>query len=175
MEVKRYADKVITEEESKDVETYKEAGWDFEEVWAMDNDGNLMFKHELDSDEDEDEDEDDSYKDDYKEMYHAMVNSPLTELSEAINDEQEEIKVKDGDALPSAPNLAVIGDENSLETILYTSKDGNTLEVQRGIEGNVKSWNKGSLVSRNFTAYDHNAFKENIDMLIEEVGRLNNK
>ena len=43
------------------------------------------------------------------EMYAPMVNSPITELEDAIDAEQTTIEVVDGSKLPDAPNLAMIG------------------------------------------------------------------
>lgn len=97
------------------------------------------------------------------EMYAPMVNSPITELATAIDDTQTTIEVVDGSKLPDAPNLAMIGLGEDTETILYTEKNGNVLSgVTRGFQGVAKAWPQGTRVARFFSAYDHNAFMQNI-------------
>jgi len=96
-------------------------------------------------------------------MYPAIINSPQTELAGAINDTVDTFDVLDGSALPDAPNLATIGIDESAETILYTSKVGNTLSgVSRGFQGVAKSWGSGVKVARMFTEYDYSALQGNI-------------
>lgn len=95
-------------------------------------------------------------------MYDGMVNSPQTALAESINETQTTITVVDGTKLPSAPNLAVIGQGEDAETILYTAKNGNTLSgVTRGFQGTAKSWSASTPVARLFTEYDWRSIKEN--------------
>ncbi|MCL2462738.1 MAG: hypothetical protein FWF44_08745, partial [Defluviitaleaceae bacterium] len=48
------------------------------------------------------------------------------------------------------------------ETVLLTAKDGNRLTVVRGFQSAARAWNDGTTIARNFTAYDHDAFAENI-------------
>lgn len=96
-------------------------------------------------------------------MYPAQPNSPTTKLSQSISDTQTTIDVSDASSLPPAPNLAVIGQGESAETILYESKNGNTLEnVTRGFQGTSKAWSAGTSIARYFTAYDHDTFINNI-------------
>lgn len=97
------------------------------------------------------------------EMYPAIVNSPTTVLSSDIGDQDTTIPVEDVSCFPDAPNLAVIIDSNSAETILYTGKDSNSLiGVTRGFQGTAKSWSSGTQIGRMFTAYDHDAFRSNL-------------
>lgn len=96
-------------------------------------------------------------------MYPAQVNSPQTELSESIGATDVTIPVINASLLPAAPNLLVIGTDESAETIRYTGKSGNTLTgVIRGVEGTAKNWNAGSKIARNFTAADYEAMRANI-------------
>lgn len=99
-------------------------------------------------------------------MYPAMVNSPETTLSAGITIDATTIPLDDASVLLAAPNLATIGSDEDAETILYAGKDGNSLTgCTRGFEGVAKAWNTGDTVFRAFTAYDHRAFKENIENL----------
>lgn len=97
-------------------------------------------------------------------MYPGMVNSPQTELASAIDDSQTTIPLLDATVLPAAPNLATIGTGEDAETVLYEGVDGNDLtDVTRGFQGAAKAWNAGTKVARNFTAYDYDALRENVE------------
>ena len=99
-------------------------------------------------------------------MYPAIVNSPETALSSAIDAVQTTISVLDASKLPAAPNLAIIGTGKEVETILYTGKTANDLTgCTRGFQGVAASWVLDTLVARFFTAYDHDTFKQNIEGL----------
>lgn len=102
-------------------------------------------------------------------MYEAKVNSPSTILSSSITDSQTTIELEDATVLPDAPNLLTIGDGEDAETCRYTNIDGNTVTVEREFEGDAKGWDTGTPVARNFTAYDHNAFKDNINNLKDKT------
>ncbi|MDR9852888.1 hypothetical protein RJP21_04640 [Paenibacillus sp. VCA1] len=104
-----------------------------------------------------------------KPMYPAMVNSPETELTADINVTDTEISVLDATKLPAAPNLLTLGSDETAETVRYTEVNGNTLTVERGFQGAAKSWSKGTKVARYFTAYDHDAARENIDGLYDRL------
>jgi hypothetical protein len=96
-------------------------------------------------------------------MYPGFVNSPQTELVEAIDDTQTTIEVTDASNLPDGPNLATIGSDETAETIRYDEIIGNELTgVERGFQGASKAWGAGSKVARQYTAYDHDAARENI-------------
>lgn len=96
-------------------------------------------------------------------MYPAVANSPQTELSAGITASVTTIAVLDASKLPTAPNIATIGVDESAETIRYSGISGNTLTgVTRGFQGASKSWVMATPVARNFTAYDHDALRNNI-------------
>ncbi|MBU5673253.1 hypothetical protein [Paenibacillus brevis] len=97
-------------------------------------------------------------------MYPAVVNSPKTELVGAITDSNTEIEVADVSVLLQPEGLAVIGNGEGAETIQYTEVDGNILKgCIRGFQGTAKPWGAGTRLARNFTAYDHDTFKANIE------------
>ncbi|MHA6484456.1 hypothetical protein ACX1C1_21400 [Paenibacillus sp. strain BS8-2] len=97
-------------------------------------------------------------------MYSGMVNSPVTELAAAINNSQTTATLVNGAALPAAPNLAVIGQGELAETILYTGKSGNNLSgITRGLQGSPRSWGAGSKIARNFTERDYESMRQNIE------------
>jgi hypothetical protein len=97
-------------------------------------------------------------------MYQAKTNSPMTELSSAIDNVQTTIPVSDASALPPAPNLATIGTTDTAETILYAGISGNDLTgVTRGFQGTALSWGTGTKIARYYTSYDHDTFKANIE------------
>lgn len=104
-------------------------------------------------------------------MYPAKNNSPATVLSVNCTATATSIVVESSAVLPPAPNLAVLGSDDTAEIISYSAIDSNVLSgVVRGINGTTpKAWAAGTNVARNFTAYDHDAFKANIELLNEEV------
>lgn len=96
-------------------------------------------------------------------MYPAQVNSPQTELSAAITNAVTTISVLNASVLPAAPNLVVIGSDETAETVLYTGKSGNDLTgCTRGFQGTAKAWGAGVKVARNFTAYDYDSLRTNV-------------
>ena len=102
-------------------------------------------------------------------MYSASVNSKETRLSEDITETATEIFVTDADVLPDAPNLLVIGgNSDKAETVKLVSKDGNKLTVERSFQGVSIAWKANTIIGRNFTAYDHDTFKSNIENLNTE-------
>lgn len=105
-----------------------------------------------------------------QQMYSAVNNSPKTALTVAITATSTLIAVDDAAKLPDGPNLAVIGYEADAEIIRYTTKDGDNLGgVTRGVNGTTaKAWPVGTVIARNFTAYDHEAFRRNIEELDEQ-------
>lgn len=104
-------------------------------------------------------------------MYPAKNNSPATVLSVNCTATATSIVVESSAVLPPAPNLAVLGSDDTAEIISYSAIDSNVLSgVVRGINGTTpKAWAAGTNVARNFTAYDHDAFKANIEMINEDV------
>ena len=104
-----------------------------------------------------------------KKLYPANVNSPQAMLSSAITAIDTTIAVTDTSVFPPPPNLAVIGESDAAETVLYTAINGKGLIVTRGFEGTAKAWAKNTTIARNFTAYDYNAVRENIDEISDNV------
>lgn len=101
-----------------------------------------------------------------KEMYKGKVNSPATQLAEAIDLQVKNIKVKDASVLPEGPNIAVIGTDGNAETIKYESINNNILVgCTRGFQGEIRAWDKDTPIARNFTEYDLNSLQENIEDL----------
>lgn len=99
-------------------------------------------------------------------MFPAMVNSVATTIMGGIGANDTVFYVIDDSRIPDPPNLLVIGENSALaETVKLTAKDGNKLTVIRGFQGAARVWEAGTTVSRNFTAYDHDAFKNNIEEL----------
>lgn len=100
-------------------------------------------------------------------MYTSVNNSPATALTADIAVDATSFSVVDGNVLLEGPGIAVIGDGNSAEIITYTERTGDTLSgVTRGVNGTVAAvWAAGTSIARNFTAYDHEAFKANLEYL----------
>lgn len=100
-------------------------------------------------------------------MYPAMPGSPKTTLTADITADATSLTVVDGNVLPVAPNILVIGDDENAEVIGYNAKSGNTVSgLVRALGGTVASaWSAGAEVARNITSFDHDRFKENIEDL----------
>ena len=100
-------------------------------------------------------------------MYSAVNNSPQTSLSANIAAADTTITLLDSSVLPAAPNLCTIGTGEDAEVVLYTAKNGNVISgCTRGFYGTTaKAWAAITPVYRGFTAYDHDAFKENLDQM----------
>lgn len=96
-------------------------------------------------------------------MYPAIVNSPSTALQNAIDDVVTSIEVSNGNLLPDAPNIATIGKGDNAETILYNTKAGNVLSgITRAFQGIARNWPQGTQVSRLFTEYDYERFRQKL-------------
>lgn len=109
-------------------------------------------------------------------MYPAVVNSPKTELVAAITETDAEIEVADISVLLQSEGLVVIGNGEGAETVKYTSVEGNVLKgCIRGFQGVAKPWAVGTRLARNFTAYDHDAFKWNIEAHDSVITVLKNR
>lgn len=102
-----------------------------------------------------------------KTMYPAQPNTPETTLAGALTTSDTSVTVLDGSILPDAPNLLTIGaDTTTAETVLMTAKAGNVLTIERGYDGtSPRSWTKGDIIGRYFTAADQTAIQENIKAL----------
>lgn len=104
------------------------------------------------------------------EMYKGQINSPILILTETINERQTEIKIKPEKDIPELPNLLVIGEGSNVETVkVLKHLGGGVLKVERGFQGENKAWKEGTPLVRNFTAYDHDTFIENIKFLEENT------
>lgn len=107
-------------------------------------------------------------------MYEGLAFSPQTTLTSAIGASEQVIPVADVSAFPDAPNYATIGgNDGDGETILYTAKTGSALSgCTRGVEGVAKRWDSGEIISRNWTAADHNALIQNVTELENKTNDL---
>lgn len=99
-------------------------------------------------------------------MYDGVVNSPETYLTQNLAADATIIYVADGSVFGELPNIAVIGTDQTAETILVEKKrsDGG-YNVKRSIEGNNGSWTRTTPVARNFTNFDYQQIKDNIEKL----------
>ena len=99
-------------------------------------------------------------------MYDGVVNSPETYLTQNLAADATIIYVADGSVFGELPNIAVIGTDQTAETILVEKKrsDGG-YDVKRKIEGNGGNWARVTPVARNFTNYDYQQIKDNIEKL----------
>lgn len=107
------------------------------------------------------------------EMYPAAVNSKVTVTLGVLNADSTIIEVLDGSVLPDAPNLLVLGSDQTAETVKLTAKEGNTLTVERGIQGNAIAWPAGTQVARNFTAKDWDDLVANVATIVTKIMGLN--
>lgn len=107
-------------------------------------------------------------------MYPAKAGSPKTVLAIQISASATQITVADASVLPSAPNICVLGSDSNAEIVSYSAKNGNVLTgVVRGLGGTVASvWDVDTIVARNFTSFDHDRFKENIEALANEKANV---
>ncbi len=103
-------------------------------------------------------------------MYPAVNNSPQVTLTGSITATAAQIPLSSVTALPAAPGLVTIGVDDDAELIRYNGIGGNTLTgCERGFSGTTaRVWEAGEAVYRAFTAYDHDAFKANIEALNTE-------
>jgi len=100
-----------------------------------------------------------------KEMYPGMINSPETTITNNINESDTIIYVLDPARVPEPPNLMTLGTGTNAETVKVLEINDNAITVERGFQGVAKSWPAGTVIARNFTEYDYNALKENIEDL----------
>ncbi len=107
-----------------------------------------------------------------KTMYTGLVNSPETTITNDIDSADTLIYVLDPSRVPTAPNQMTLGTGTNAETVLVTEVNGSALTVTRGFQGIAKAWPAGTIIARNFTEYDYNALKENVEELDENLGDL---
>ncbi len=100
-----------------------------------------------------------------KVMYPGMVNSPETTITNGINESDTIIYVLDPARVPTPPNLMTLGTGTNAETVKVLEINDNAITVERGFQGIAKSWPAGTVIARNFTEYDYQAIKENIEDL----------
>ena len=108
-------------------------------------------------------------------MYPAKAGSPKTVLAANISASATQMTVADASALPDAPNIAVLGSSaDKIEIVSYAGKTGNTLTgLVRGLGDTVAAvWEIDTIVARNFTSFDHDRFKENIEALASEKANV---
>ena len=106
-------------------------------------------------------------------MYAGEINSPATTITNNIGVADTLLYVLDPARVPtSLPNLMTLGTGTNGETVLIQSIADNLLTVQRGFQGIAKEWPAGTVIARNFTEYDHAAFKANIEDLVDELNAL---
>ena len=102
------------------------------------------------------------------EMFEEKPYSPPGQLTQPINASATTIhfeNVTEFEALPDGPNYAVLGVAEDSETVIYASKTGMQLNgVIRGVQrpGEARSWPAGTVISRNITALDFKAIRDNI-------------
>ncbi|WP_277220733.1 right-handed parallel beta-helix repeat-containing protein [Peptoniphilus vaginalis] len=99
-------------------------------------------------------------------MYDGVANSPDTFLTSPLASGGNIMYVADSSVFGTLPNLAVLGSGANAETVLITSKRSDQgLNIQRAVEGVARDWVKASIVARNFTNYDYQQIKDNIEKL----------
>ncbi len=99
-------------------------------------------------------------------MYKGIAFSPIATLTANISATDTVIPVSDVNAFPDGPNIATIGTDSEAETIIYGIKTSDSLSgCTRGVEGTAKEWAIGEIISRNFTAKDHEDIIKNIEDL----------
>ena len=108
-------------------------------------------------------------------MYAAKANSPQTTLAADITAADTSMTLVDATVLPAAPNLCTLGDDENAEVVSYTTITGNVVSgLVRGQSGTVASvWTTGTPVARDFTSYDHDTFKGNIEDLNTNKSDIN--
>jgi len=105
-------------------------------------------------------------------MYKGLVNSPETTITNNISESDTIIYVLDPARVPELPNLMTLGTGTNAETVKVTEISGSAITVERGFQGIAKSWPAGTVIARNFTEYDHAAFKANIEELADGLNDL---
>lgn len=104
--------------------------------------------------------------------YPAAVNSKATVTMGVLDQATTIVEVLDATVLPEAPNLLVLGTDQTAETVLMTAKENNTLTIQRAVQGIAKSWPAGTQIARNFTGKDWDDMRSNVEALFNELVSL---
>ena len=101
--------------------------------------------------------------------YPAAVNSKATVTMGALDQATTIVEVLDATVLPEAPNLLVLGTDQTAETVLMTARENNTLTIQRAVQGIAKSWPAGTQIARNFTAKDWDDMRSNVEAIVTKI------
>ena len=104
--------------------------------------------------------------------YPAAVNSKATVTMGVLDQATTIVEVLDATVLPEAPNLLVLGTDQTAETVLMTARENNTLTIQRAVQGIAKSWPAGTQIARNFTGKDWDDMRSNVEALSNELVSL---
>ncbi len=98
-----------------------------------------------------------------KTIYPGIPFSPITVLTQPLNEESSIVYVEDSSVFPDGPNIATIGADENAETIFYAQKaEGLLSGCIRGLEGTAKAWQIDEVIARNFTDYDYQSLIEAI-------------
>ena len=101
--------------------------------------------------------------------YPAAVNSKATVTMGVLDQATTIVEVLDATVLPEAPNLLVLGTDQTAETVLMTARENNTLTIQRAVQGIAKSWPAGTQIARNFTAKDWDDMRSNVEAIVTKI------
>ena len=101
--------------------------------------------------------------------YPAAVNSKATVTMGVLDQATTIVEVLDATVLPEAPNLLVLGTDQTAETVLMTARENNTLTVQRAVQGIAKSWPAGTQIARNFTGKDWDDMRSNVEAIVTKI------
>lgn len=101
--------------------------------------------------------------------YPAAVNSKATVTMGVLDQATTIVEVLDATVLPEAPNLLVLGTDQTAETVLMTARENNTLTIQRAVQGIAKSWPAGTQIARNFTGKDWDDMRSNVEAIVAKI------
>lgn len=101
--------------------------------------------------------------------YPAAVNSKATVTMGVLDQATTIVEVLDATVLPEAPNLLVLGTDQTAETVLMTARENNTLTIQRAVQGIAKSWPAGTQIARNFTGKDWDDMRSNVEAIVTKI------
>lgn len=114
---------------------------------------------------------------DSKESLYEVANNASTNLKQSLTYSGKKIIVNSTEGFPSQGILRITdGSHNSGELIYYSSKTINTFkDLTRGFAGSRQNqWNIGSIVSNSVCAEHHNAVKDAIIKLEQNLGLQKN-
>src|SRR5690625_92344 len=99
-------------------------------------------------------------------------NNAKTRLSENIGTSDTTITVDDAGVFPSTPFLITVNNSrNNMEIMKVTSKNGNSMTVERAKENtSAHSHDAGAIVENNFTAGTYQALVAEIQALKQQAG-----